>query len=1742
MFFRHLGIISCKNYILRKRYWKTCIVEVILPILYIILVDQLLANIDTTEPVNVSEPFIDSPIDIYQRSPSSCTGYRILYSPENDFTRRIIESVTADSGESNSTPCSDEAEMEKKVVDLNKLYTPNLFGIVFDEFPGSFNDSGDFRYRLRSNDRNWDTENLYPENPKPGPMKVADDYLNECFLKLQFVLEKAFIQSSVNKSKSKEWNYKLNVQKFPYPPHVKMEAIETVYGIVLPFIMGVAFLINLLVLVKRVMEEKISGAKELMSMMGMSKGLQWFGWFLTTLSVMAIDVLIIVIILKVGFDEGKPVIRHSNGFLIFLFLFLYSMGSISSMFVVCSICPKVSIGVLIALLLMLVSSAAPFFLTKWNITLIGKFFLSLLPNSALVYGFEVIGAYEGGNVGLHWKNLWQKPSGRGDVISMGNIFVVLLCSNIVFAFIVYYFDKVFPGEFGAGRPWYFPAQNLLGKLHFKVAGKGEHYSGENERFALNEVQTQVYDSNEKLAFEALPPGKNPGIQMRGVRKVYGSLCSCWGERERTKVAVDDVSLDMLEGDITALLGHNGAGKTTLISILTGICSATEGRVLVNGYDIHKKMDKIRESLGLCPQHNMLFPDLTVWEHLMFFSMSKGMRYHDAKQATSEMMQKLGLEPKKNDLSKTLSGGMKRKLCVAMALAGRSKILIFDEPTAGMDPESRRYLWDLLLSMRGEHTMLLTTHNMEEADILGDRIAIMAHGQVKCYGTSLYLKNRYGAGYHLTLILSEKASNKEEATEKITEMIKKNVPGSTMRNRSGDEISYTLPSDATNHFPKLFEQLDERKKDLGINNVSLGVTTLEEVFLEVGKLVEGDMTDGKTNGHSPLTGALDNSLNNGYARASGMSLYCQQAKVLFLKKALFLKSKWLLFLMETIVGLFFIISAIQMADPSMTQPSSGPALTFSLQNYRNSNAFVTGRGINGQRSENIYTTLLTSQGTAVKSVGWGEVSDELLRAAEIDEGDYREDFVVSAAFDEKEVTIFYSTTLKHSCPTSLNLATTTLLRLVTNSTNRSIIATNHPFPNVKLGVQPVGETSLTAVIMWMLFGLLGFSMICVFFTMLPTLEGASGARHLQLMAMKSFSILFWIVPFLFDLALFTSAICIGLLFIPVISGGSWIFAPDFYGSFILLSLMIGASLIPFAYLISYFKKTIGSSFIFFMIFSVVLGSLCALITFVIELFIDNNNVHLGRTLHAIGSVIPFFTSAYGLAKFAQVAVHNLKCSSLPEHMMETLCEKGVDTNSDLQLLSCCENWCKVIGHCHEHVPYLEWGRFSPTAEDHLKPGGVGIELMILALLSLVLFSLLYLIDLGIFPYASEKLLEFLMRHCKKIDVEGNNRGDDDVLRESERVDYAVRNIKSNCEDTLLAHDLKKNYGLFRWLGEGFSAVKGVSFGVRSGECFGLLGANGAGKTSTFEMITGSLPASSHTSYVMGERCSGWRGINKKYVTNIGYCPQFNATIGCLTGRQMLKLFACLRGIPYEKSDQVVQIWLNNLDLNEPADRYSMAYSGGNHRRLCTAIALMGDPPLVCLDEPTAGVDPVARRQLWATLQAACSRGMALVLTSHSMEECEALCSKLAIMVSGQFLCFGTIPYLKHKYGQGFTLLVKLNVLVDFSDPNSPQIDKLKEKIESSFDPCLLKDEHAGLLHYHITRPDTKWAYMFSVMEELQKDMDPLIEDYSLSDTTLEQVFLSFLRDQEEDPSVGPAGTKNSGPREDPRNASDVEVIN
>ena len=214
-------------------------------------------------------------------------------------------------------------------------------------------------------------------------------------------------------------------------------------------------------------------------------------------------------------------------------------------------------------------------------------------------------------------------------------------------------------------------------------------------------------------------------------------------------ALKGTSFDVERHEIVSILGKNGAGKSTLIGILTGILDFDGGSAKLCGFNIEGSMETIRKKIGVCPQFDILWDDLTAYEHLKLFGNLKEVPNLEDK--IDKILEEFQLSKNRNGQVKTFSGGMKRRISLAISFMGDSEVIIMDEPTTGMDPKVRRLTWNLIKDLKKNRSIILTTHNMEEADCLSDRILVMASGKILASGTTLSLKNEFGSGYKLRLM-------------------------------------------------------------------------------------------------------------------------------------------------------------------------------------------------------------------------------------------------------------------------------------------------------------------------------------------------------------------------------------------------------------------------------------------------------------------------------------------------------------------------------------------------------------------------------------------------------------------------------------------------------------------------------------------------------------------------------------------------------------------------------------------------------------------------------------------------------------------------------------------------------------------------------------------------------------------------------------------------------------------------------
>jgi len=301
------------------------------------------------------------------------------------------------------------------------------------------------------------------------------------------------------------------------------------------------------------------------------------------------------------------------------------------------------------------------------------------------------------------------------------------------------------------------------------------------------------------------------MEVKNLRKNYGDF-----------VAVKDLNLKIRKGEVFGFLGPNGAGKTTSIRMMVGLLKPTSGEILIN----EEKIDDVeRGKIGICPQELVLWENLTCRESLKLMGDMYEVPKDALKQRINKLLKDLFLEEKANTTVSNLSGGMKRRLNLAMAVIHEPEVVVLDEPSEGLDPQSRRVLWNYIKSLRDDEgkTVILTTHLMDEADSLSDRIAIIDHGELLRLDTPENLKKEIGEGDVVEMVLSDPEKNQElvDELEKLDEIIAVLEVDSQVNIRAMNAVA---------KLPRIMERVEE--VGVRIADLSIRQNTLEDVFIEL----------------------------------------------------------------------------------------------------------------------------------------------------------------------------------------------------------------------------------------------------------------------------------------------------------------------------------------------------------------------------------------------------------------------------------------------------------------------------------------------------------------------------------------------------------------------------------------------------------------------------------------------------------------------------------------------------------------------------------------------------------------------------------------------------------------------------------------------------------------------------------------------------------------------------------------------
>uniref|UniRef100_A0A673ML47 Zgc:172302 n=1 Tax=Sinocyclocheilus rhinocerous TaxID=307959 RepID=A0A673ML47_9TELE len=1573
-------------------------------------------------------------------------------------------------------------------------------------------------------DKFWD--------PGPAAEPFSDlRYVWGGFIYVQDLVERAVTHLLTGK----EPKTGIYVQQMPYPCFVD-DMFLRVLNRSLPLFMTLAWIYSVAMIIKGVVYEKEARLKETMRIMGLSSGMLWLSWFISSYLPFLFSAGLLIAALKWG-----DILPYSDPTVVFFFLAAFATATIMLCFLISTFFSRANLAAACGGLIYFTLYLPYVLCVAWReyLTSTHRILASFLSPVAFGFGCEYFSQYEEQGVGIHWFNLRSSPM-EGDSYNFTISILMLYADAVIYALATWYIEAVFPGQYGIPRPWYFIFQlNYWGGVPLEVG--------------LPVPPAPRDEPDDRI--EAEPTNLILGVSIRNLVKIY---------KKGAKLAVNHLNIKFYEGQITSFLGHNGAGKTTTMSILTGLFPPSAGTIYVKGMDIRTDMDMIRRTLGVCPQHNVLFDILTVEEHVWFYGRMKGMSMGEVKKEINSLLENVGLQHKRHEQTKNLSGGMQRKLSVAIAFIGGSKVVVLDEPTAGVDPYSRRGIWDLLLKYREGRTIILSTHYMDEADLLGDRIAIISQGKLCCCGTPLFLKARLGTGYYLTLVKREMHSTPsststgklpstvsvfQDSDSSLSEdtglgseengfsrysfalqgffcitclkklsklsdicsnaaalmaLAQQYVPDAQLVEDIGREAVINLPHAASEDgsLALFLNELDKRQGEFGVVSYGLSDTTLEEVRQcnDINQKVFLSYTEAQET--EPLSGDGQ----GGSAPLTGCFLTCQQLRALFTKRLKYaLRSRRGIFAQIVLPAVFVLIALLF----SLIVPPFGkyPSLELQPWMYGEQFTFFSNDAPQDPVIQNLLDALLNPPGFGTKCMEPNRYYPSETKFARpqipysmwqlFHEGNW----TVEKPSPDCECSTEDIRRMLPDCPEGAGGIPPPQIKQMTGDSLQNLTGRNITDYLIKTYPQILKKSlKMKKWVNELRYG--GFSLGA------KNSQAVDEPHHLEDMTLRGFFFIFVLLQngsldqFLHRLPDVLSGLTSQNNVKVWFNNKGWHAMASFVN--IMNNGLLRANLPPdmerckygitaYNHPLNLTKEQLTEMAL--MTTSVdVLVSICVIfaMSFVpasFVLFLIEERVSKSKHLQFVSGVKPilYWTTNYVWDMLNYTVPATMVVFIFISFQQESyVSEKNLPA---LVLLLLLYGW--------SITPLMYPASFIFSVPSTAYVVLTSINLFIGINGSVATFVLeLFIDEVRDVNRILKKVFLIFPHFCL-------GRGLIDMAKNQAMADAFQRlGTKQNLEP--LSWDfVGKN--LFAMAVEGivffiFTVLLQYKFFVNLRyvsvccmkckcflfplQCFGLLGVNGAGKTSTFRMLTGD------TCITYGEAFLSNHSVlteMEKVHQLMGYCPQFDAISDLLTGREHLEFYARLRGVPEAHVAKVAQWGVQKLGLSQYAEREAGGYSGGNKRKLSTAISLIGAAPVIFLDEPTTGMDPKAKRFLWNCILSVIKEGRSVILTSHSMEECEALCTRMAIMVNGRFQCLGSVQHLKNRFGDGYTIILRL------STP-SAETCPVDTFIHNSFPGIQLKERHQNVLQYQLPSQTCSLACVFEVLSNNYEELG--IAEYSV----------------------------------------------
>ncbi|KAB8218314.1 hypothetical protein BDV33DRAFT_205517 [Aspergillus novoparasiticus] len=1092
---------------------------------------------------------------------------------------------------------------------------------------------------------------------------------------------------------------------------------------------------------------------------------------------------------------------------------------------------------------------------------------------------------------------------------------------------------------------------------------------------------------------------------------YRNIATRFGSTRQSVLAVNSLSMDVKKGQIMVLLGANGSGKSTTLDAIAGLTKITAGEINI---DYGAEGGRF----GLCPQKNVLWDTLTVKEHVKIFNRLKATENIDTEHQLLGLLHDCDLDKKVSSYTRTLSGGQKRKVQLAMMFTGASSVCCVDEVSSGLDPISRRKIWDILLAERGSRTILLTTHFLDEADLLADHIAILSKGVLKAQGSSVELKHRLGSGYRIHVL---------------------NMPGTALGHVFNDipqethfeETVYTVQTSA--EAASFISRLEQE----GVTEYRVSGPTIEDVFLKVAGELDSQKTQDtivrNTQAETqPPEKQGKEGVHQGLQLLTGQRIsMALQAWYLFRKRATILRRNPLPYLAALLIPVIAAgLVTLFLKDVTLAGCSAGSTTrTPKPQSLQSLDDFQIVLGPSSRVSNatlESFVSSLSGSGEAITGTpkSYFHVVDSLSEFEEYIKYNFHN--VTPGGFYLGDASS--SPTLAWKGDNS----DFPLAAVIQNIFHR--LLTNMPinlqFQYFGIPLQPNAGKILQLIIY---FGL-AMSVYPALFALYPTVERLRNVRALHFSnGVRGASLWLAYVGFDFSIVVISSVLAI-IIFRAV--SDVW-YNP---GYLFVVFFLYGLCSTLLSYLVSLFSRSQLAAFAF------AAGSQCVLFLIYLIAYM----------------CIQTYTPTDKTESYIDIAHFTIGLISPSGNLLRALFVS-------LNVFSILCRGSEIASYPGEITLY-------------------GGPILYLIVQSFVLFGLLLWFDGG-------SVLSLLRAKSKpNVDEEEEAALDKDIHPE-----------KSNTspDNGLRVLHLTKTF-------HKFTAVEDITFSVNKGEVFALLGPNGAGKTTTISLIRGDTPPSRNGGDIFVDNISVLRH-RASARSHLGVCPQFDA-MDQMTVLEHLTFYARIRGVP-DVPHNVHEV-MRAVGLTPFKHRMALTLSGGNKRKLSLGIALMGNPTVLLLDEPSSGMDAASKRVMWKTLAAVAS-GRSIVLPPILWRR---QMPSLIGPVSWRNACWLWVPRTPFARTTGIdTMFIYRNFLgavieektyhgqlrftVPATGSDSIEYDGYDDDITPRSETDL------GIIKEGKDTGNNSIVKLFSHLEESKEELG--VQFYSVSQTTLDQVFLTIV---------------------------------